>query len=215
MPVSRPNPTPFPPVVGRVRVAPRRWVVLLMAAALAAAATACSHGSPSEPDTPVFDPTTSLPATITTTTATTTTTTTPPSPEEQAKAAYLEAMRTYFEVARDPDPADPRLAKYFADASLTRVREVLSDLQRSHLRANYRTPPVPEILTVQADSSDRVTIGACLIDSSHVVDTNGIAVDSDSTSTRVRVHLRRTGTQWHVNAQEDLSSAPGNAGCDS
>ena len=199
-----PRLTPAPPRL-------RRGGVAFLAAGLLLATTGC--GSDSEGK--VATPTTGVRST--TTVEPPTTTTTPPTPEQQVKTAYLAAVATYYEVARNPDPDDPALAKTRSGPSLKRVRELFAGFQKAGTKVEYvhDQPPVPVVSSVKVTSTTTAFVAACLVDDAHQVHSaDGSVVDDTVVSWFDLAEMRLVAGTWHLHTLDGVQSWKDGAGCD-
>lgn len=185
----------------------RPAALALLAGITLATAPACSWNERRHAAAP-----TSTAAPTTTASTTTTAVSTPEDPEDEVRAAYLEAMRAYFEMVRDPDPADPRIERWFTGASRLRVTQVMTDLAAGGVHVVYDERPTPTIEAVSVDG-DRATVRVCLIDRSVQVDSDGRVVDDTNISELNQARLTRSNHRWTVTTQRGIDAWPDDAGC--
>ena len=203
-PMARsPRLTPVPPHL-------RLGGTAFLAIGLLLAAIGCGSNS----ERKVAIPTTAVRST--TTVEAPTSTTTPPTTEQQVKAAYLAAVATYFEVARDPNPVDPALAKTRSGPSLKRAQELLAGFQKAGTRVEYvhDQPPVPVVSSVRVTGADRASLTFCVVDNGRQVRaSDGVALDDTIETRRSTADLRKSGGTWRIHSQTNLQTWNDAQGC--
>lgn len=185
-------------------------VVLLLAG--------CGDGGTEDPGPRAHVTTSTTQAAAPSSTASDVSTSTPSTPEEQVKAAYVDAMVTYYQRLVSPDPNDPRLREVFAGALLEHAvqRNTTMLAAGEQMKFTERGVPTPTDITIDAINGDSATVTACLVnDAIRYRASDGAVVDNAVVSVRYQADLQLSANGWRVIDQRVMMKAPSGAGCNS
>ena len=144
-------------------------------------------------------------------------TTIPPTTEQQVKTAYLAAVATYFEAARNPDPNNPALARTRSGPSLKRTREILARYASERLRAEFvaDAAPIPRITRIEVISPNLTIVSACIVDNVRQIGAkDGVVVNDAVVSRSSRTEMRFSNGAWRFYFQDVLRTWDDGLGCD-
>lgn len=184
-------------------------VVLLLAG--------CGDGGTEDPGPRAHVTTSTTQAAAPSSTASDVSTSTPSTPEEQVKAAYVDAIHAYYEGLARPDPNNPELAAVLAGPILEHAIQRNQDMVDAgeEMKFTPRGIPTPSHVEVTSLNGYTATLSACLVnDAVRVRASDGAVVDSEVWSLVYQATLVRDSGAWRLSEQSSDAKWPDEKGCE-
>ena len=183
-------------------------VVLLLAG--------CGDGDTEDPGPRAQVTTSTTSASTTSSDVSDSTTSTPSTPEEQVKAAYVDAIRRLNDGLRTPEMGVDRLRPYFGDAALSRIEARMDALVSAGHRVRMADSGEPrlEVSGIKVREG-AASLSACFVDDLVELDArSGVVTSAEARSFRLEVELSSQDGHWRVDRMDSIDDWPDALGCD-